>query len=337
MVVENGRFDVPKIFKCARLVMLPKPDAKNHQPISRRLISLLSAHYLAYSRARFRVTIPWQLKTFPDNLTGAVPGRQASNISHHLAIKNELAIAQGQGRIGIKLDRSNCFDPGFVRAWTSLYKGFQRFISYGSFITKTVLESSNGIAQGDCASVLGINILMCAWTKLMKCFTKVSSYIFIDDAYLESEQKYIEEFVAAINATKLFDELCGQALNLTKSCAWGTTQKARSLIRARFLTFRCVSWCKCWVEYIKANAKGHVMPASSKFHLIKALIDDIGFLPISFRAKTKIIAIKVSPMICYASEINVWPKKCTEAFTQAILRALWKTDLIGEVLSSFLL
>ena len=66
------------------------------------------------------------------------------------------------------------------------------------------------------------------------------------------------------------------------------------------------------------------MPASSKFHLIKALIDDIGFLPISFRAKTKIIAIKVSPMICYASEINVWPRKCTEAFTQAILRALWK-------------
>ena len=339
--IESGHFEVPKIFKCARLVMLPKPDAKNHQPISRRLISLLSAQYLAYSRARFRCTIPWQLKTFPDNLTGAVPGRQASNISHHLAIKNELAIAQGQGRIGIKLDRSKCFDrvvpelvgliairlgmdPGFVRAWTSLYKGFQRFISYGNFITKTGLESSNGIAQGDCASVLGINILMCAWTKLMKCFTKVSSYIFIDDAYLESEQRYIEEFVAAINATKLFDELCGQALNLTKSCAWGTTQKARSLIRARFPDIPLCELVQVLGGYIKANARGHVMPASSKFHLIKALIDDIGFLPISFRAKTKIIAIKVSPMICYASEINVWPKKCTEAFTQAILRALWR-------------
>eukprot|EP00434_Breviolum_minutum_P002918 symbB.v1.2.002565.t1/scaffold136.1/size304296/18 len=44
--IESGQFEVPKIFKCARLVMLPKPDAKNHQPISRRLISLLSAQFV---------------------------------------------------------------------------------------------------------------------------------------------------------------------------------------------------------------------------------------------------------------------------------------------------
>ena len=339
--IENGTFTMPSIFKCARLVMLPKPDAKNHEPISRRLISLLSVHYLAYSRARFRATIPWQLKTFPDNLTGAVPGRQASDISHKLAIKNELSISQGKGRIGIKLDRSKCFDrvvpdlvgiiairlgmdPGFIRAWTSLYKGFQRFISYGCFISQRGMKSSNGIAQGDCASVLAINVLMCAWTKLMRCFTKVSAYIFIDDAYIESEQRYLEEFVASIQATKLFDDLCGQALNLTKSCAWGTTQKARSLLRARFPELPLCELVQVLGGHIKANARNHVMPASSKFHLIKSLIDDIGHLPISFNSKTKIIAIKVSPMISYASEINVWPRKCIEAFTQAIIRALWK-------------
>ncbi len=339
--IEAGKLYIPRIFKCARLVMLPKPDAKNHEPISRRLISLLSAQYLAYSRARFRASIPWQLKTFPDNLTGAVPGRQASDVSHILAIKNELAISQGQGRVGIKLDRSKCFDrvvpelvgliairlgmdPGYIRVWTGLYDGFKRFILYGNFINKTGMESTNGIAQGDCASVLAINTLMCAWTKLMRCFTKVSTYIFIDDAYIESEQRYLEEFVAAIQATKLFDDLCGQALNLTKSCAWGTTQKARSLLRARFPNIPLCELVQVLGGHIKANARNHVMPATSKFHLIKALIDDIGYLPVSFRAKAKIIAIKVSPMISYASEINVWPKKCTEAFTQAILRALWK-------------
>ena len=154
--IEAGKLYIPRIFKCARLVMLPKPDAKNHEPISRRLISLLSAQYLAYSRARFRASIPWQLKTFPDNLTGAVPGRQASDVSHILAIKNELAISQGQGRVGIKLDRSKCFDrvvpelvgliairlgmdPGYIRVWTGLYDGFKRFISYGNF-NKTGME-----------------------------------------------------------------------------------------------------------------------------------------------------------------------------------------------------
>ena len=85
--IEQGIFPMPEIFRCARLVMLP---------------SLLSVQYLANSKARFQSSIPWQLKTFPKNLCGAVPGRQASDISHSLAISNELAISKGQGRIGIK-------------------------------------------------------------------------------------------------------------------------------------------------------------------------------------------------------------------------------------------
>ena len=75
---------------------------------------------------------------------------------------------------------------------------------------------------------------------------------------------------------------------------------------------------------IKANARPHVANASSKFHLIKTLIDTIGNLPISFRAKSKIFAIKVSPMIAFASEINPWMKKHIDAFTSSISKALWK-------------
>ena len=72
-------------------------------------------------------------------------------------------------------------DKGFLRAWSAVYVDFKRFITYGAFISKDSLHSKNGIAQGDCASVLAINILMCAWTKLMACFTKIRSFIFIDD------------------------------------------------------------------------------------------------------------------------------------------------------------
>jgi len=187
-----------------------------------------------HSKARFQSSIPWQLKTFPKNLCGAVPGRQASDISHSLAISNELAISKGQGRIGIKLDRSEskCFDrvipqlicelgsslgldKGFLRAWCAVYTDFKRYITYGAFISKNNLESKNGIAQGDCASVLAINILMCAWTRIMACVTNVRSYIFIDDAYVDAEARHILELVAAVKATELFDELSGQALNLS--------------------------------------------------------------------------------------------------------------------------
>ena len=99
--VEQGILPIPRIFRVARLVMLPKPDAKNHEPISRRLISLLSVQYLAYSKARFQASISWQLQTFPKNLCGAVKGRQASDVSHSLAISNELAIANGQEELAL--------------------------------------------------------------------------------------------------------------------------------------------------------------------------------------------------------------------------------------------
>jgi len=339
--IEQGILPMPKIFRCARLVMLPKPDAKNHEPISRRLISLLSVQYLAYSKARFQASVSWQLKTFPKNLCGAVPGRQASDISHNLAITNELAIAKCQGRIGIKLDRSKCFDrvipelirelgerlgldKGFLRAWSAVYVDFKRFITYGAFISKDSLHSKNGIAQGDCASVLAINILMCAWTKLMACFTKIRSFIFIDDAYVDAHQQHIHELVAAVRATELFDEVSGQALNLSKSCAWGTTQKARSLMKQHFPQMPLFELVQVLGGNIKANARPHIVNASSKFHLIRTLIDTIGILPISFRAKCKILAIKVSPMIAYASEINPWARKHIDAFISSILKALWK-------------
>ena len=339
--VEQGILPMPQIFRCARLVMLPKPDAKNHEPISRRLISLLSVYYLAYSKARFQSTIEWQAKTFPKNLCGAVPGRKASDISHNLAITNELAIANGEGRIGIKLDRSKCFDriipdlirqigerlgldKGFLRAWTSVYSDFKRYITYGSFISPNSLHSNNGIAQGDCASVLAINILMCAWTKLMACFTKVRSYIFIDDAYVDAALHDLHELVAAVKATELFDELSGQALNLTKSCAWGTTQRARSLLKKHFPQMPLSELVQVLGGNIKANARPHVLVSSTKFHLIRSLIDTIGHLPLSFRAKTKIIAIKVSPMISFASEINPWQKKHIDAFISSITKALWQ-------------
>ena len=339
--VEQGILPMPKIFRVARLVMLPKPDAKNHEPISRRLISLLSVQYLAYSRARFQASIPWQLKTFPKNLCGAVQGRQASDVSHSLAISNEIAIANCQGRVGIKLDRSKCFDrvipnlikelgerlgldKGFLRAWTAVYVDFKRFITYGSFISKDSLQSNNGIAQGDCASVLAINILMCAWTKLMACCTKVRSFIYIDDAYVDAALQDLNELIAAVRATELFDEVSGQALNLTKSCAWGTTQKARKLLTQHFPQMPICELVQVLGGHIKANARPNVIHATSKFHLIKSLIDSIGHLPISFRSKAKIIAIKVSPMIAFASEINPWARKQIESFTSSIVKALWQ-------------
>ena len=338
--VEEQQFDIPKIFRCSRVVMLPKPDAKNQQPVSKRLITLLSPLYLAYTKVRFQQSIQWQLQIFPKNLCGGVAKRKTSDISHHLAIRSESAIAHGKSLIGIKIDRSKCFDriiPALIAAigeklgldkkylhvWQQLYHDFQRFLSYDQFILPDSLKSHNGIAQGDVGSVLGINLLMTAWCRLMSVFQDIQSFVYIDDAYLCTTLEHIDQLAAAIKATSLFDTLCGQAFNIKKSCGWATCATSRKRMRQTFPDLEIQDFVQVLGGHLKANAKPHVLPATSKFHAIRTLINDIAFLPISFWAKVKLIATKVMPMITYMAELNPWSRKSVESFESNICRALW--------------
>lgn len=75
-LVENHEWDVPSVCKIARLVILPKPNAKSSQPIHQRLIALLCVPYVAYSKARFTECIPLQLAVFPKNVRGGIAGRK---------------------------------------------------------------------------------------------------------------------------------------------------------------------------------------------------------------------------------------------------------------------
>ena len=338
--IENHEFEIPYIFKCARVVMLPKPDAKNHQPLSKRLITLLSPLYLAYTRVRFQQCMWWQLKIFPKNLCGGVATRKTTDISHHLAIRSEIAVASGKSLVGIKIDRSKCFDriiPKIVAAigeklgldskylhvWQQLYCGFQRFLTYEQFILPESLKSHNGIAQGDVGSVLGINLLMTAWCRLMAVFKDIQSFVYIDDAYLCTTLDNIDQLATAIHCTKLFDSLCGQAFNINKSCGWATCAKSRKKLKETFPGLEIHDFVQVLGGHLKSSAKPHVLPATTKFHVIRTVINDIGFLPVSFWAKLKLIATKVIPMITYVAELNPWSRKSVESFETNICRALW--------------
>lgn len=338
--IENQEFQIPKIFRCARVVMLPKPDAKNHQPLSKRLITLLSPLYLAYTKVRFQQSISWQLKIFPKNLCGGVAKRKTTDISHHLAIRSEIAVATGKSLIGIKIDRSKCFDriipkivasigeklgldSKYLHVWQQLYCDFQRFLSYEQYIYPESLKSHNGIAQGDVGSVLGINLLMTAWCRLMSVFPDIQSFVYIDDAYLCTTLEHIDQLAAAIHATNLFDQLCGQAFNINKSCGWATCAKSRKKLKQTFPDLEIQDFVQVLGGHLKSSAKPHVLPATSKFHVIRTLINDIGFLPISFWAKMKLIATKVMPMITYVAELNPWSRKSVESFETNVCKALW--------------
>ena len=338
--IENSDWDVPSCFKLARLVIIPKPLAKTAQPIHQRLIALLCIPYLAYSKARFTASIPWQLSVFPPNVCGGVAGRKASDISHALAMANEVSLVNKEPLVGIKLDRSKCFDrivvpiivalgerlgldAKYLKTWAKLYNGFERYICWHSFITDQPISGYNGIAQGDTSSVLAVNILMSAWAFVMESFSSIRSAVFVDDAYLYTEACNVETLVQAVTATQAFDALAGQQLNLNKSCIWATSGNAKRDLKRHFPDVQCEDFVEVLGGFIKANSAPRVFCSPDLFQTIKCFIHDIARLPVDFRAKTKLIASKIVPKITFAAEIRPWPRKCIEGFTSAITFALW--------------
>ena len=338
--IEDSDWEVPSCFKFARLIIIPKPTAKTAQPIHQRLIALLSIPYLAYSKARFSASIPWQLCVFPSNVCGGVAGRKASDISHTLAMANEISLVKKQPLVGIKLDRSKCFDricvpiivalgeklgldPKYLKTWAKLYNGFERFVCWHSFISEAPIIGSNGVAQGDTSSVLAVNILMSAWAFVVKAFPSIRAAVFVDDAYLYTEACNVETLAQAVAATEAFDTMAGQELNLSKSSVWATSPAAKKEILRVFPNVQCEDFVEVLGGFVKASSVPKVLNSPDLFQTIKNFIHDIARLPVDFRAKVKLISLKIVPKITFASEIRPWPRKSVEAFTSAIIFALW--------------
>lgn len=82
--IEKSSWEAPSCFELARLVIIPKPSAKTAQPIHQRLIALLCIPYLAYSKARFSASIPWQLRVFPSNVGVWLVEKQVTSVMHLL-------------------------------------------------------------------------------------------------------------------------------------------------------------------------------------------------------------------------------------------------------------
>ena len=338
--IETSDWDIPSCFKLARLVIIPKPSAKTAQPIYQKLIALLCTPYLAYSKARFSASIPWQLKVFPPNVCGGVAGCKASDISHILAIANESSLVKKQPLVGIKLDRTKCLDrifipiivalgeklgldPKYLKTWAKLYNGFERYICWHSFISDSPLIGFNGVAQGDTSSVLAINILMSAWAFMIQSFSCIRAAVFVDDAYLYTEAQNVETLAQAVTATEAFDTMAGQQLNLNKSSMWATSCSAKKQLLRLFPDVKCEDFVEVLGGFIKASSVPKVLNSPDLFQTIKNFIHDIARLPIDFRAKVQLIGSKIIPKITFASEIRTWPRKSIDAFTSAITFALW--------------
>jgi len=338
--IEEGQWRIPKSLQIARLVMLPKPGAKTQQPIDFRLIALLSIPYLLWSKVRFQDLTPSMHDVFPSEIFGGIKGKKTSDVAHHIAIRCERAIAMKQDVIGIKIDRSKCFDridvpiiatlaaklgmpQQFLYVWTQMYQGFRRFLCFSGFIDTNELGSNNGVAQGDAASVIAINVLMSVWAMVLRNFPHIETFAFIDDGYIMCDREHIDELVAAFRATMLYDQLTGQVLNVQKSAMWGTSAAARKELKTKLPDIPIHEFFEVLGGQVASSSKNRTRDSANDFHLIRRILADIASLPITFKQKAFLITIKVNSKLAYMPELRSWTRKAMDSFAQNAVSTLW--------------
>lgn len=118
-----------------------------------------------------------------------------------MQLQIDTAHANNDELIGLKLDKSKCFDRmvpsivaclfvafglplGLTRNFMSMYQGLKRYMCYKQWISTRATTAPNGLVQGCSLSLLAINLQMSVWALMLEKISEVSLAIFIDDSYM---------------------------------------------------------------------------------------------------------------------------------------------------------
>ena len=242
--VENGTRKFPVNLGFVKQIILDKGGQDS--PLQKRLITLLSIFVLSYTGLRFKQLQSWQGQIMPKQLFGGIKGRNMSEVFSQIQLEIDFAKQQGTDLIGLKLDKSKCFDrlipsvtsslflafgvpAGVVTFFIQLYTNLRRFLAYKEWISTTPTTAPNGLIQGCSLSLLAINVHMAVWAIFMDRIPHVNSSVFIDDSYLWAKAAHVEFLRMAIVATESWDTLIGQLLNSRKCQVWATSSASRKL------------------------------------------------------------------------------------------------------------
>lgn len=244
--IENGTRVMPKILVTAKQVLLNKNGLDD--PMQKRIISLLPVFLLAYTGTRFRQLQCWQNAVFPSELKGGIKGRNLSDIPVHLRLCIDSAKESKNPVVGIKLDKSKCFDRivhslsaclllGFgcpkeiVNVFMGMYTTLSRYLCYKQWCSDRPTTCANGVVQGCSFSLLAINAYMGAWALLLRKIPNIQFAAYIDDCYIWSRLTHLDNLKVALDCTDKWDELTGQKLNKKKCQAFATSNPARKSLK----------------------------------------------------------------------------------------------------------
>ena len=337
--VEGGCRNLPDSLVAAKQVILDKPFAQD-TPLQKRVLTILPVMLLAYTGLRYKQLQKWQQETLPSEIYGGIKGRKMTDVHTRIRLEIDHAKTTGCHLLGVKLDKSKCFDRliptvtaalflafglpvGISMFFTKMHLGLHRYMNYKEWTSHISTTSSNGLAQGCSLSLLAINVHMAVWHVFIQ-HLPVLSATFIDDCYLWASISNAACIEKAIELTGLWDKLCGQKLNLDKCQIWSTNAKGRKILKDMLPTMQLVYLVEILGARIQTSeAKSFHWPAD-KTRKICQDVKNIAAIPCNSELRDHLINAKAIPQLCFSPHIGSIPKIALQQIQDEIARTLWK-------------
>ena len=336
--IEQNLSDLPKVLTIAKQMVLNKNG--DPSPMQKRLITLLPVLLLSYTGLRFRQLQNWQNQVIPRNLCGAIRGRTMSAVHTTLRMELDVAHQNGDTLVGLKLDKSKCFDRiipavagalmmafgaprGVVHFFVQMYTHLKRHLALRGWISPTPTTACNGVAQGCSLSLIAVNLMMAVWAIFMNLIPHITAKAFIDDAYLWASILRLESLVQAFEVTNFWDSLIGQASNPGKCQLWTSDTKQKARVSSKFPNVPIadtidVLGVKLYVSKVKSFAFD-----DRKTEKLVNDVRNISALPLNTSSKAKLIACKVVPQVTYGAAITKIPQRVIWKTQNEIVNVLW--------------
>ena len=337
--IEDGTRLMPKQLATAKQILLNKNGLDD--PMQKRIISLLPIFLLAYTGTRFRHLQSWQQSVFPSEIKGGIKGRCLSEIPTNLRLCIDSSKQSNRPLVGIKLDKSKCFDrivypiaaslllafgcpKKVVSVFVGIYSTLSRFLCYKQWCSDRPTTCSNGVVQGCSFSLLAINAYMGAWALFVKRIPHIQFAAYIDDCYIWSHLEYISNLKAALDVTDKWDDLTGQKLNKKKCQAFATTTVARKVLKNQFPEVDHAHVISVLGVNLNVTNNRNMAWPDEKTQKILRDIKSIRAIPCSREIASHLLATKIIPQLNYLPSLNSIPKKVLQTVQDEIANALWK-------------
>ena len=337
--LEISKDDFPKALLCAKQMILNKNGRS--EPLQKRLITVLPALLLSYTGARYQHLQSWQNACMPKQIIGGIKHRQMTHIATDLRLQIDKANLEETALIGIKLDKSKCFDlivPNYIAAlflsfgmdkkivnfFLGMYKGLHRHLFYKSWAAPQPTTAANGVAQGCSLSLVAMNLYSMVWVCLLRHLPEVTVRAFVDDAYLWTHVINVHILEKALAVTELWDAMVGQRLNPEKSVIWGTTADSRKIVKRSFPSMKLKHEMDVLGTVIHTSNRLRYAFPEEKTTKIIADTRNIAALPLPRTDKIKLLGMKVIPQCSFASGISNIPKHTVGKIQSEIVSVLWQ-------------